>query len=151
MLIDALYIPTCPSLTVKNRNSSHLRASFSSISIMHFVFIFNLNIPVFVICKPTNMTHELILLFPVIILVGLMQFRTFVVGVEPQVPCYFIFGDSLVDSGNNNGLATAAKANYPPYGIDFPKGVSGRFTNGRTVADIIGMSLTLFVCLICSM
>ncbi|PWA96422.1 SGNH hydrolase-type esterase domain-containing protein [Artemisia annua] len=60
---------------------------------------------------------------------------------EPQVPCYFIFGDSLVDSGNNNKLATAAKANYRPYGINFPQGVTGRFTNGRTLADIIGQLL----------
>jgi hypothetical protein len=58
---------------------------------------------------------------------------------EQQVPCYFIFGDSLVDNGNNNGLATMAKANYPPYGIDFPNGPTGRFCNGRTMADFIGL------------
>ncbi|KAI9384421.1 hypothetical protein POPTR_012G060700v4 [Populus trichocarpa] len=57
---------------------------------------------------------------------------------EPKVPCYFIFGDSLVDSGNNNNLETIAKVNYPPYGIDFPGGPTGRFTNGRTIADIMG-------------
>ncbi|KAG6739134.1 hypothetical protein POTOM_056720 [Populus tomentosa] len=57
--------------------------------------------------------------------------------VAASVPCYFIFGDSLVDSGNNNGLSTSAKVNYPPYGIDFPAGPTGRFTNGKTVADII--------------
>ncbi|XWS70963.1 hypothetical protein CRYUN_Cryun03dG0096000 [Craigia yunnanensis] len=56
---------------------------------------------------------------------------------EPQVPCYFIFGDSLSDNGNNNNLATTAKVNYSPYGIDFPKGPTGRFTNGRTMQDII--------------
>ncbi|XVE98811.1 hypothetical protein REPUB_Repub03eG0140900 [Reevesia pubescens] len=56
---------------------------------------------------------------------------------EPQVPCYFIFGDSLSDNGNNNKLATTAKVNYSPYGIDFPKGPTGRFTNGRTMQDII--------------
>eukprot|EP00258_Populus_trichocarpa_P031483 XP_024447502.1 GDSL esterase/lipase At1g29670-like [Populus trichocarpa] len=56
----------------------------------------------------------------------------------PQVPCFFIFGDSLADSGNNNNLVTAAKANYRPYGIDFPNGTTGRFTNGRTTVDIIG-------------
>lgn len=56
----------------------------------------------------------------------------------PQVPCYFIFGDSLADNGNNNNLETDAKANYPPYGIDFPEGATGRFTNGRTYVDMIG-------------
>jgi hypothetical protein len=25
---------------------------------------------------------------------------------EPQVPCFFIFGDSLADNGNNNLLPT---------------------------------------------
>ncbi|KAK3431374.1 hypothetical protein EUGRSUZ_E03249 [Eucalyptus grandis] len=55
----------------------------------------------------------------------------------PQVPCYFIYGDSLCDSGNNNDLVTDAKANYPPYGVDFPEGATGRFTNGRTFADFI--------------
>lgn len=59
-----------------------------------------------------------------------------VVGV-PQVPCLFIFGDSLSDSGNNNNLNTEAKANFMPYGVDFPAGPTGRFTNGRTSVDII--------------
>lgn len=55
------------------------------------------------------------------------------------VPCFFIFGDSLSDPGNNNPLKTKAKANYPPYGIDFPgKRATGRFSNGRTSVDIIG-------------
>lgn len=63
----------------------------------------------------------------------------------PQVPCYFIFGDSLADSGNNNPLKTYAKANFPPYGIDFPdKTPTGRFTNGLTAADIIGLFVSLF-------
>ncbi|GMN43437.1 hypothetical protein TIFTF001_012641 [Ficus carica] len=65
-------------------------------------------------------------------------------GVEgdPQVPCFFIFGDSLVDNGNNNVRATLARANYRPYGIDFPGGIpTGRFTNGRTSADVLGQLL----------
>ena len=56
---------------------------------------------------------------------------------KSQVPCVFIFGDSLSDSGNNNNLPTSAKSNYKPYGIDFPMGPTGRFTNGRTSIDII--------------
>ncbi|KAL3522588.1 hypothetical protein ACH5RR_015422 [Cinchona calisaya] len=56
---------------------------------------------------------------------------------QPQVPCYFIFGDSLVDNGNNNNLNSLAKANYLPYGIDFPGGPTGRFSNGRTTVDVI--------------
>ncbi|RDX65403.1 GDSL esterase/lipase, partial [Mucuna pruriens] len=56
---------------------------------------------------------------------------------ESQVPCLFIFGDSLSDNGNNNNLLTTAKSNYVPYGIDFPKGPTGRFTDGKTSIDFI--------------
>ncbi|KAK8521951.1 hypothetical protein V6N12_066521 [Hibiscus sabdariffa] len=55
----------------------------------------------------------------------------------PQVPCYFIFGDSQSDNGNNNNLPTLAKVNYLPYGIDFPQGPTGRFSNGRIAQDFI--------------
>ncbi|XP_042481003.1 GDSL esterase/lipase At5g41890 [Macadamia integrifolia] len=56
----------------------------------------------------------------------------------------FVFGDSLVDAGNNDYLFTLSKADSPPYGIDFtPSGgkPTGRFTNGRTIPDIIGQNL----------
>ncbi|CDP12231.1 unnamed protein product [Coffea canephora] len=56
----------------------------------------------------------------------------------------FVFGDSLVDAGNNDYLFTLSKADSPPYGIDFlPSGgrPTGRFTNGRTIPDIIGSNL----------
>ncbi|KAJ0986444.1 hypothetical protein J5N97_004800 [Dioscorea zingiberensis] len=61
---------------------------------------------------------------------------------DPLVPCYFIFGDSLVDNGNNNDIASLARANYPPYGIDFPGGrPTGRFSNGLTTVDVIAKLL----------
>ncbi|KAG6419285.1 hypothetical protein SASPL_121501 [Salvia splendens] len=59
------------------------------------------------------------------------------VTAEPQVPGYFIFGDSLVDNGNNNNIQSLARANYLPYGIDFPDGPTGRFSNGKTTVDVI--------------
>ncbi|KAK1424879.1 hypothetical protein QVD17_20223 [Tagetes erecta] len=62
---------------------------------------------------------------------------SFEVNAAPQVPCYFIFGDSLVDNGNNNRIVSLAKANYLPYGIDFPNGPTGRFSNGKTVVDTV--------------
>lgn len=58
-----------------------------------------------------------------------------------MVPAMFIFGDSLIDNGNNNNLPSFAKANYPPYGIDFNGGPTGRFSNGYTMVDEIGNSL----------
>uniref|UniRef100_A0A7C9E8Y7 Triacylglycerol lipase n=1 Tax=Opuntia streptacantha TaxID=393608 RepID=A0A7C9E8Y7_OPUST len=52
---------------------------------------------------------------------------------------FYIFGDSLVDSGNNNYLATEARADLPPYGIDFPTHrPTGRFSNGLNIPDLIG-------------
>uniref|UniRef100_A0ACD6ACE1 Uncharacterized protein n=1 Tax=Avena sativa TaxID=4498 RepID=A0ACD6ACE1_AVESA len=57
---------------------------------------------------------------------------------RPLVPAVFIFGDSLVDVGNNNYLHTIAKANTPPYGRDFKDHVAtGRFCNGKIFSDFI--------------
>ncbi|XP_028760133.1 GDSL esterase/lipase At4g16230-like [Neltuma alba] len=66
----------------------------------------------------------------------------FGVCLSNKVPAFFVFGDSLVDPGNNNYIVSIAKANYVPNGIDFG-GPSGRFTNGRTIADVIGQELGL--------
>ncbi|XP_057957115.1 GDSL esterase/lipase At4g16230-like [Malania oleifera] len=55
---------------------------------------------------------------------------------DNKTPAIFVFGDSLVDAGNNNYLFTIAKANVKPNGIDFGR-PTGRFTNGRTIVDII--------------
>ncbi|KAK6114752.1 hypothetical protein DH2020_007021 [Rehmannia glutinosa] len=56
----------------------------------------------------------------------------------------FVFGSSLVDNGNNNFLSNSlAKADYFPYGVDFPLGQSGRFTNGENVIDILGKKLKI--------
>ncbi|XP_009793810.1 GDSL esterase/lipase At1g71691-like [Nicotiana tabacum] len=59
------------------------------------------------------------------------------------VPAMFIFGDSLIDNGNNNNLPSFAKANYFPYGIDFNGGPTGRFSNGYTMVDVIAQLLGL--------
>ncbi|GAU42653.1 hypothetical protein TSUD_398580 [Trifolium subterraneum] len=63
---------------------------------------------------------------------------------RPLCSAMFIFGDSLVDSGNNNKLHSIAKANYMPYGIDFlgdHPSPTGRFSNGKTVTDFLGEML----------
>lgn len=56
----------------------------------------------------------------------------------------FVFGDSLVDVGNNNYIISLSKANYFPNGIDFGR-PTGRYTNGRTIVDIIGKLTLCFV------
>ncbi|KAA3475549.1 GDSL esterase/lipase [Gossypium australe] len=62
---------------------------------------------------------------------------------DGQFPAMFVMGDSLVDNGNNNGLRSLAKSNYPPYGIDFQGGPTGRFTNGKSIIDLLGDLLGL--------
>ncbi|KAI9157191.1 hypothetical protein LWI28_018215 [Acer negundo] len=53
-----------------------------------------------------------------------------------------IFGDSTVDTGNNNYIKTLAKGNYLPYGQDFPGHIpTGRFSNGKLVPDFIASAL----------
>ncbi|KAM5568728.1 hypothetical protein ABKV19_016320 [Rosa sericea] len=56
-----------------------------------------------------------------------------------ETPANFVFGDSLVEVGNNNYIPSLSKADYPPNGIDFGK-PTGRYTNARTIIDIIGQS-----------
>ncbi|KAL2997983.1 hypothetical protein AAZX31_09G071200 [Glycine max] len=53
---------------------------------------------------------------------------------------FFIFGDSTVDSGNNNYLNTIPenKADYKPYGQNgFFQEPTGRFSDGRVIVDFI--------------
>ncbi|XP_028777121.1 GDSL esterase/lipase At5g03810 [Neltuma alba] len=55
---------------------------------------------------------------------------------DPLVPALMIFGDSVVDVGNNNNLLTLVKANFPPYGRDFvTHRPTGRFCNGKLAVD----------------
>ncbi|KAG5564141.1 hypothetical protein RHGRI_000358 [Rhododendron griersonianum] len=53
------------------------------------------------------------------------------------IPEVLVFGDSIVDQGNNNGLTDSlVKSNFPPYGKDFMGGIpTGRFCNGKTPPD----------------
>ncbi|KAL3505621.1 hypothetical protein ACH5RR_031003 [Cinchona calisaya] len=59
-------------------------------------------------------------------------------------PVNFVFGDSLADVGNNNYIVSLSKANFAPNGIDFGR-PTGRYTNGRTIIDILGEELGINV------
>ncbi|CAJ1961196.1 unnamed protein product [Sphenostylis stenocarpa] len=62
-------------------------------------------------------------------------------GAEAQ-RAFFVFGDSLVDNGNNDFLATTARADAPPYGIDYPtRTATGRFSNGYNIPDFISQAI----------
>ncbi|CAN1180178.1 GDSL esterase/lipase At1g06990 [Linum perenne] len=59
-----------------------------------------------------------------------------------QISTILIFGDSTVDTGNNNFLSTVFKSNFPPYGQDYPGHVAtGRFSNGKLVPDFLASML----------
>ncbi|XP_012451221.1 GDSL esterase/lipase 2 isoform X1 [Gossypium raimondii] len=51
----------------------------------------------------------------------------------------FIFGDSLLDNGNNNYISTILdfRANFWPYGETFFNYPTGRFSDGRLIPDFI--------------
>ncbi|KAJ6977210.1 hypothetical protein NC653_029187 [Populus alba x Populus x berolinensis] len=74
---------------------------------------------------------------------------------EPKVPCYFIFGDSLVDSGNNNNLETVAKSELlgfddfiPSFlsvnsseilkGVNYASGSAGIRQETEAIVDMLG-------------
>ena len=63
----------------------------------------------------------------------------------PIVPALCIFGDSVMDVGNNNDrLTTLLKANFLPYGRDFvTHKPTGRFCNGKIAVDYIGNYISL--------
>ncbi|MED6220966.1 hypothetical protein PIB30_049908 [Stylosanthes scabra] len=64
------------------------------------------------------------------------------IGEAEGARAFFVFGDSLVDNGNNNYLATTARADAPPYGIDYPtRRPTGRFSNGLNIPDFISQAL----------
>ncbi|CAN8277165.1 unnamed protein product [Cochlearia groenlandica] len=59
-----------------------------------------------------------------------------------NIPALLVFGDSIVDAGNNDVMLVAARCDYPPYGIDFEGGVpTGRFSNGKVPTDILAGEL----------
>ncbi|XVE94525.1 hypothetical protein REPUB_Repub02eG0016200 [Reevesia pubescens] len=57
-------------------------------------------------------------------------------------PALIAFGDSILDTGNNNWQLTRTKCNFPPYGKDFPRGkATGRWGNGRVLSDLVAEGL----------
>jgi hypothetical protein len=81
-----------------------------------------------------------------VFLVGFL-FICFNFSAAQMIPAMFVFGDSVVDVGNNNYLQLSfARATLPHYGIDFPtKKPTGRFTNGMNPADFLGKLMKLYI------
>ncbi|KAM0933607.1 putative triacylglycerol lipase [Dioscorea sansibarensis] len=90
-----------------------------------------------------NIIPTFLFMIPIIIII--FSFTCFPSSSQAlDVEGMFVFGSSLVDNGNNNYLRnSSARADYVPYGIDFPLGPSGRFSNGRNPIDVLGELLKL--------
>ncbi|KAL2897381.1 hypothetical protein RDABS01_039164 [Bienertia sinuspersici] len=82
------------------------------------------------------------LILVLLLALGLLEVVVFAATPNEELVT-FVFGDSLTEVGNNNYLQySLAKSNYPWYGIDYEGGqATGRFTNGRTIGDIISAKL----------
>jgi len=98
-------------------------------------------------CSPCSL-FRFILLFTITVLIVCGKTRA-VVKLPPNVsvPAVLVFGDSIMDTGNNNNnLATTARCNYPPYGKDFKGGIpTGRFSNGKVPSDLIGVCVLFLI------
>ena len=112
-----------------------------------------------ILCSHTHLTYQIlrelcgtsIMAYNVLLRSFLLFLSSFILSfnfLEAQmVPAVFVFGDSLVDVGNNNYLKVSlAKADFPHNGIDFPtKKPTGRFTNGKNAADFLGTLIQTFI------
>ncbi|XP_059662470.1 GDSL esterase/lipase At5g55050-like [Cornus florida] len=89
-----------------------------------------------------NVSGGVTTLFFSVLMLGLMSGWS---EAQKDVPAMYIFGDSLVDVGNNNHLKLSlAKANFPHNGVDFPgKKPTGRFSNGKNPADFLAEKVGL--------
>lgn len=58
-----------------------------------------------------------------------------------EARAFLVFGDLLVDNGNNNYLTTTVRVNSPPYGIDYypTHQPTGRFSNGFNILNFISL------------
>lgn len=79
-------------------------------------------------------------LCPAVFCVLLVVSSGYPANANANAPAIFILGDSTADVGTNNFLPhSKARADFPYYGIDFPKGrATGRFSNGLNSADFLG-------------
>ncbi|GAV56703.1 Lipase_GDSL domain-containing protein [Cephalotus follicularis] len=79
------------------------------------------------------------LLYPLVLLIHLSTTEAVIkLPGNETVSAVIVFGDSIVDTGNNNNLNSLSKCNFPPYGRDFKGGIpTGRFSNGKVLSDFI--------------
>lgn len=73
-------------------------------------------------------------------------FSLFIPSTTPsRLSAIYAIGDSTIDAGNNNYIATMARSDHPPYGRDMDEGhvATGRFSNGKLITDFLVSKLGL--------
>ncbi|KAJ6838956.1 GDSL esterase/lipase-like [Iris pallida] len=64
---------------------------------------------------------------------------------KPNFTATLFFGDSTLDTGNNNFIESAFRGNHFPYGLDFfpDRAATGRFSDGLIVPDLLTSALDI--------
>ncbi|KAL1217854.1 GDSL esterase/lipase [Cardamine amara subsp. amara] len=92
--------------------------------------------------NPNHQKPILLTLFTILFLLQLPNPNN--ASLSPPVTAVYAFGDSTVDSGNNNYIPTLFQSNHPPYGKSFPtKLPTGRLSDGKLPTDFLVSSLRL--------
>ncbi|XP_022765980.1 GDSL esterase/lipase At3g14820-like [Durio zibethinus] len=96
-------------------------------------------------CVKMRSSSKILLALCVVLVFYSTEARIGDVGVTHRnqiFPARIAFGDSMLDTGNNNWQLTAIKCNFPPYERDLPGGIAtGRFGNGKVLSDLIAEGL----------
>ncbi|KAM0884438.1 hypothetical protein ACQ4PT_030979 [Festuca glaucescens] len=90
------------------------------------------------------MKGRLVVILAVVVSMSIQVLGAAAAAADQQVPAMYVFGDSLLDVGNNNYLPgqNVRRANTPLNGIDYPGSrPTGRLSNGYNVADYIAKTL----------
>ncbi|CAN6582458.1 unnamed protein product [Malus baccata var. baccata] len=96
---------------------------------------------------PSQLLSSRLILCVCVVVFGVFQYPTATEGLvklppNQTVPAVIVFGDSIMDTGNNNDLESLVRCNFPPYGLDFQQHMpSGRFGNGKVPSDLIASEL----------
>ncbi|CAK7325971.1 unnamed protein product [Dovyalis caffra] len=65
-------------------------------------------------------------------------------GPFPKFPAILVFGDSIVDTGNNNFINTLVRGNFFPYRQNYPgQKATGRFSDGKLIPDLLSCALKI--------
>ncbi|PQQ21500.1 GDSL esterase/lipase EXL3-like [Prunus yedoensis var. nudiflora] len=92
----------------------------------------------------SSQSKSQLMVYVCLVVFGLFHYPTITVEAAVKlppgqtIPAVIVFGDSIMDTGNNNHLKSLIKCNFSPYGRDFQgHNPTGRFGNGKVPSDFI--------------